>query len=511
MQRLRRANKSENSGFVLVFVVLIVSTLFLFVGFAVDIGNWYLQSSKLQNAADSAALAGVVKMPDVAAAELAATNALKRNGFVDGGNIKVSYLEDAPNHLQVSLSNTNVKSIFVRPAIDHISLTRISKAETHVPVLMGTPYNVLGSGSLAMTGVIQKEPENYWLAVNGYCTSKSDGDFRLSRYDGNKFDDHTDCPDPDPTHLNPDYDPNGYDFTIQIPPGGATTDIAVYDPAYAPGASDIDVDAARNAEFASRGPSLIDTIYTIYDATTNTTPNSQPIVAPPYYAKAYDTTCTGKWCVIFSDAMPGKTYRLNVHTLAGQLKSTGANAFALWARPQTGADTCDSRVTPNTCPVVQGVGALSVLTDGSTDSTASIYMAQIAPGEAEQTINVGLFDPGEGAHYVQLIGPDNSQRPVKYSAAPDAKGLDGNNVTKVDVSGTGTQVWPYDPEPARYNDRTLTLQTRVPYNYATWKTNNNYFWKIKYVAPSGGSVPIDRTTWTLSVQDTSPAHLIPAN
>jgi hypothetical protein len=310
--------------------------------------------------------------------------------------------------------------------------------------------------------------------------------------------------------LNPDYDPNGYDFTIQIPSGGAQTSIAVYDAAYAPGVSGIDVDVARSPEYASRGPSLVDTTYTVYDATSSAVESLQPQVAS-YYAKAYDTTCSNTWCVLFASAMPGHTYRLNVHTLADQPNSTGVNSFALWAKPASGVDTCDSRVAPTTCPVVQGLGALPVLTNGAAANTASIYMAQIAPGEAEQTVNVGLFDPGEGAHYVQLIGPDNSQRPVKYTAAPDSAGLDGNNVTKVDVSGTGTQVWPYDPEPARYNDRLLTLQTRVPYDYASWNTNNNWFWKIKYTANAGSSVPLDRTTWMLSVLDTSPAHLISTN
>ncbi|MBO6293861.1 MAG: Tad domain-containing protein [Selenomonas sp.] len=57
---MRRLGNSSQKGAVLVFVALLLPMLVFFGGMAIDFGRAYLYKSDLQNAADAAALAGVV-------------------------------------------------------------------------------------------------------------------------------------------------------------------------------------------------------------------------------------------------------------------------------------------------------------------------------------------------------------------------------------------------------------------------------------------------------------------
>ena len=51
-------NDSQQSGQMLIFFALLVPLLFLFAGLVLDLGWYYLNVSRLQNAADAAVLAG---------------------------------------------------------------------------------------------------------------------------------------------------------------------------------------------------------------------------------------------------------------------------------------------------------------------------------------------------------------------------------------------------------------------------------------------------------------------
>lgn len=53
-------NDRSETGAVLVFVCVILTTLLSLTAFVVDIANWYLHAERYQRAADAAALAGAV-------------------------------------------------------------------------------------------------------------------------------------------------------------------------------------------------------------------------------------------------------------------------------------------------------------------------------------------------------------------------------------------------------------------------------------------------------------------
>lgn len=81
---LRRSRAEEGQAMVMVAFSLVV--ILGFAAFAIDIGNIAVQKSDLQNAADAAALAGVVEMPSNANAETVAVNYAITNGMAVQNN-----------------------------------------------------------------------------------------------------------------------------------------------------------------------------------------------------------------------------------------------------------------------------------------------------------------------------------------------------------------------------------------------------------------------------------------
>lgn len=63
-ERLKKSIAGEQRGAFIVFTALAVWGLLMFVAFAVDFGNYYQHRTRLQNAADAAALAGIAQYAD---------------------------------------------------------------------------------------------------------------------------------------------------------------------------------------------------------------------------------------------------------------------------------------------------------------------------------------------------------------------------------------------------------------------------------------------------------------
>ena len=87
----------------MIMSALLILPLLAFAGFATDVGSWYAQASRMQRAADAAALAGVVWLPDATQAETVALDVAERNGFADGvDGITVTVQQVGPDRLNVS-------------------------------------------------------------------------------------------------------------------------------------------------------------------------------------------------------------------------------------------------------------------------------------------------------------------------------------------------------------------------------------------------------------------------
>lgn len=226
----------QEGGYVLVKFALLLVPLLLMTGLSVDVGSWYSRIADIQKAADAAALAGVVWLPDETAAARYAREEATRNGFTDGvDNISVDIERAGDRRLRVTISDGTVESFFwSNLGGGDIDLTRSALAEYVLPVPLGSPRNYFGTGRL-----LDGDAREYlYQAVNPACTSKVQGD----RHQAMHFKPFTkDSWGRETTHLancgapvsNKDYRERGYELYIEAQEGRPSDiEVLLYDPQY---------------------------------------------------------------------------------------------------------------------------------------------------------------------------------------------------------------------------------------------------------------------------------------
>jgi hypothetical protein len=200
-----------------------------FTAWAVDFGSWKRESTRMQKAADAAALAGVVFMPENVnnLAFTTARSIAAKNGYTDGQNgASVTVAPgDQPNQLVVTIVQ-RVQNVFA-PVIGFATtdVSRHAVAEYQRPVTMGSPANQFGNDPTTANLVhgSVRYPD-FWTNVFGPASKKSKGDAIQS----------TGCDGADNcTGSNSDYDPNGYFYAIEVGATGAPLRVQAYDPAFA--------------------------------------------------------------------------------------------------------------------------------------------------------------------------------------------------------------------------------------------------------------------------------------
>jgi len=101
----------EERGVVAVWLAITLVVLLGFAGWAIDFAHWKSDATKMQRAADAAALAGAVYLPDDPAGAIAAAKQVaSQNGYSSG--VSATTLDSA-NQLKVTI-NSNVKSDFAK-------------------------------------------------------------------------------------------------------------------------------------------------------------------------------------------------------------------------------------------------------------------------------------------------------------------------------------------------------------------------------------------------------------
>lgn len=178
----RRRAQARQKGYVLVMFALLLIPMLLMAGFSVDVGLWYNRVADMRKAADAAALAGVVWLPDETAARNAALDAAARNGFTNGGSVTVTAIASPhfDRQIQVTITDTQVGSFFYQNLGGRkIPISRTSYAEYVLPVPMGSPRNFFGTGRLlgaSPAPVPGFTSEELFQSVNTYCSDKVNGD-----------------------------------------------------------------------------------------------------------------------------------------------------------------------------------------------------------------------------------------------------------------------------------------------------------------------------------------------
>ncbi|MCC6434249.1 MAG: hypothetical protein IT196_04390 [Acidimicrobiales bacterium] len=506
-----RYGTDRESGVVAAWFALL---LVVFIGLAalgVDVGTWYLRSQQLQRAADAASLAAVVYMPDTPQATAAAMVSLGKND-IDTSRVSVTAVQGTTDRqFRVSLVDHHVPTFFGRIFFNEITIGRTALAEYTSPIRMGSPQNYLGWGGAALpleSGVpTSAATPNFWLALNGYCTAKEQGDLLSARYDGNAtpVTSPTCGPTVAPTGTYyedmstsflpgqvPSYHADGYLYSINVP--ASSTRVSLYDPGYCPdGAGAIDkkllaADSIVPLQYVLRAPDSAGTPNDYSDDT---------VVASGTFSD-----CTGAltWVDVATLTTAGR-YALEIKT-PQQAKSLGANLFSLRATASS-TNLCDARINGAGCPQVSGQSAMSIMaTVGS--GSAKFSFAEIAAGYAGKQMVIGMWDPGEGMSSIQVLDPAGNPVDFRVKVTPAIDGgapaFAATPTNRLDVSGCGASY--VQPGPNRagnciYNDRLVELLVQIPATYT------GGWWSVVY---AGGTTPTDRTTWAVRIVG-DPVHL----
>ncbi len=210
-----------------------MTTFLGFCAFAVDFGHWYLVGEQTQKAADAAALAAVVNLPDdFDNAQTTAARYAALNGFpvASGTSVTTSRVMGDPGRLSVTVSTTVGNFFTGLFGVPTSTISSTGDASYVGSVKMGSPCNRLGSDPDATADTEAAACQGlatgrYWLNVSGPDTDKSSGDPYQTLVCTQSVSDH--CPG----GTNTDYTPDGYGYNVTVKVGGPVQ-IEIFDPAW---------------------------------------------------------------------------------------------------------------------------------------------------------------------------------------------------------------------------------------------------------------------------------------
>lgn len=486
--------RRTDRGVVLPLTALLMIPLLIVSALAVDIGGFYAQESRMQRAADAAALAGVVWMPDFPTARTVAIATAERNGF-PASSVSVS----SPGDRQLQVEITGFGDLFLsRIVTNEVRLNADSTAEYVLPVPLGSPDNTMGNQSLTDT-------RRLWASISGPDSLYRDGDPFSTRCFGGTS---GSCSPP-----NPQYRTSGYIYAIDVPVSavGQTLTVELFDAGHYDRPSYANTETAdHNIPTGAAGPG-VNTQYEFFRADATPLDASDNLLPANSTAgqcssgpgrrfiaeEAEATTFKNQWftlCRITASA-PGQWFlQVKSSGIAGVPDSgNGWNQYSLRA-------TLTGAVQPS----LSGYGDFSLfnnLPGFSGDTSATFYLAKVEPVHAGKVFRISLFDPGDGAsgtYDLNILRPGGGTISCTYGARGAATST-SSTCSIVTRTSTGTNV---------YNGQWLDIEIRIP-NASSYTCTTDCWWRVRYdfVGVSPGNSPNDRTVWTAQIVG-DPVHLI---
>ncbi|GBE21090.1 hypothetical protein BMS3Bbin01_00431 [bacterium BMS3Bbin01] len=487
--RLKKRLRPEpsDSGAALVWAAGSLVALLAFSALMVDLAWIYLNASRLQNAADAAALAGVVDVPGFMtlaqsdAEDAAAANSFPVGGGLNGNNTVAIALQN-DDSLQVTL-HTEVRTFFLRAiGFSQFDITRASTAEYIKPVALGSPDNQFGGPS-----------QDFWAAINGRYTDRHQGDpYATSCIDDNTT---TTCDSTNPWYRDPAMGTgSGYYYAVEIAPGATGLQVQFYDPGHylrsggRSGGSETGDTSWLWPSSPNRGVNVKANLFkpdtTPGDPTDNTdlacTKTWGTYVAP---LSSSDRQAGGyeRWVDLCLSAIPNPIPGVWVLQLPSPLWE-GSTKFAMRATTSS-ADT----------PKLYGINDMSIHVNKAS-GTPRPWLAEIIPEHAGKTLQVDIWDIGESnTMTLKILDPDNNVVDCTWTATNGESDTSLGACT-INVGGR------------RFNAEWLYLTIPIPDDY-TCDPDQTYdcWWKVDI---SNMSNPTDRTTWSARVVG-NPLQLIP--
>ena len=293
-----RGRESEG-GFLLVWFTVLLISLLGITALAIETNNWSHQGTRIQKAADAAALGGSVFMPENTG-NIAYTTAralATENGFTNGVNgVTVAVSPGArANQLKVVISEP-VTNLF--GAIMGFKTTTVVKhalAEYERPVALGSPTSQFGNDPTFTPAPAHGSLQypDLWAVVAGPKTEKQTGDATLSTLCG-FLPNSTNVPDNcsnSSAGPNTDYSAKGYYYAIDVGPSpAANLNVQVFDPAFVHVGNNCGDDSDPGGGFATSHLLLASQLPANFNATF---PMTAADIANRYDPSAASRFCTG--------------------------------------------------------------------------------------------------------------------------------------------------------------------------------------------------------------------------
>lgn len=476
----------RDRGYVMVLFAMLLIPLLLLTGFAVDLGLWYNKTSDMRKAADAAALAGVVWLPDETKARSVAIETAAKNGFVanDHVSIVVTSSSQSARRLKVTIRDDRVGSFFYEALGGRtIDLKRTSYAEYILPVPLGSPSNVFGGPSMGL-----------WGNIHGVRTDNTKGDAYAPACRGADLCGGT---------SNSNYRSSGYLYTVDVPAGVSNMDVKIYDAGlYDRG--DESVDTGDKHYSGDKATTSTTTIWTFYNKdNTELSVSDNPTAAASGICSG---GTLGTWTL--GEEQAAGTYKNRWATLCRVAGSVPPGRYLL--RVQTAGNGADANryaieigASSTTKPRVAGYGDMSMYNNIAA-GTARFYLAEVAPEHKGKTLELKLYDPGEvaGNPVMKIIAPSGS-------TAPSCTGIT-DSPSSTFTSGTTLSPCQFQTAVnggARYNGYWITLRIPIPNGYSCIPGRTDAagcWWKVEYAI---GAQANDTTTWTAQILG-DPVHLV---
>lgn len=496
---IRPLRRRREGGYVLAMTALLLVPLLVVSALAVDVGGWYSEASRMQKAADAAALAGVVWLPDLTAATNAARETAKRNGYPVSSNVDVAVTQVNSTTLKVLITNRAAPVYLARFIKKTTTVNRDATAQW-TGMTAGGGGSALGNndGSPSMggrnyfgTGDMLQNPneEDFYAAIDSYCSVTRMGDPYSPRYSSVRTTgDGTGegCHDEN-RFLNPNFvhTPGPiYRYSIDVPAGHPDLYIYIWDPYASIFWPNGNISDGLMRTRISNPNGSLTSCGTSVDGKSLPNPNPWnsrsfpptadfwsrffhgyewiPVCKLPVSAASgrYTLSVSAPGCTNSMEAAcpmvygpdPQESATINDNGWGGH---GGSNRYSLLVNKgsaTTGVPaTCDVRTDP-TCPAIWPSGPVSIFADTRETSKSpvnqlDIPIGSLSPSKAKATFQLTIFDPGGGLGITTFADGQNGGGktlsvldPKGYSAQFTYQDMGQSGNTPGSVSSLGTSM-----------------------------------------------------------------------
>jgi hypothetical protein len=471
-RRERQLEDRRERGATVVLLSLLLLVLMGAAGMSVDFGWLFLNGRWTQQAADAAALAGVVYLPaDEPTAVATAIEIAAANEYVDlslGGDAAVASRQLPSNARQLEVEvERPVNTFFLRAfGIDTINVKRRAVAEYVLPLPLGSPDPQFGNDPECAPNIDTGTGcANIWGNIHGNYTDRIMGDAFSPACVGSNG----------PACAQNEWSrERGYVYGVELKSAAASLTVELLDPAFVVGGNN-NINAGDHHVNAS--PTTRWTLYEA-DATPLDLSDNAVICQVEYSPEPASTPFDWRTFCVVTNADAG-IYPLQVQIVDGN--TGGLNRWSIRSSASGGAQTR-----------VYGLGDMSIYANvkgGGSD----FYLAEVEEIHKGKPMIIELFDPGDasGNNFIHLRDPFGNSPPCHVEVPND--GIDENLASCI-IDAT---------RPARnYNGDWIYVRIDLPNNYSC--DGANCWWTIFYDYEGDAT---DTTTWTGRIEG-NPVRLV---